>query len=112
MVGPQRNTACAVADSLGIEKIFISTNASVLSALGIGLSDKQTIVEESINRVLCPTNIDNLIKIVDKIKNKSQLNFLSSKTLTNEVFKIKIRGYLRCHSYSFRGHYYNGKAIC
>ena len=90
--GAAAQHCCAVADSLGIEKIFISTNASVLSALGIGLSDKQTIVEESVNQALCPTNIDNLIEIVDKIKNKSQLNFLSSKTLTNEVF-LKLKYY-------------------
>ena len=88
--GAAAQHCCAVADSLGIEKIFISVNASVLSALGIGLSDKQTIVEESINQALCPTNIDKLIKIVDKIKNKSQLNFRNSKTLTNEIFlKLK-----------------------
>ena len=102
MVGPPAQHCCAVADSLGIEKIFISTNASVLSVSGIGLSDKQTIVEESVNRVLCPTNIDNLIEIVDKIKNKSQLNFLSSKTLTNEVFlKLKYEDTLDAISVAF-----------
>ena len=88
--GAAAQHCCAVADSLGIKKILISKNASVLSALGIGLSDRQTFVEESINKVLSSSSINSLQLIVDKIIKKSRLSFKNPKSLRSEIYlKLK-----------------------
>lgn len=52
--------ACMVADSLGIESIFIHPLAGVLSAYGMGLADIHVIREKQINE-LFTGNTDNLL---------------------------------------------------
>lgn len=68
--------ACLIADTLGIEKVFIHPYAGVLSAYGMGLADirslKQRTVEAELNETLLPeleSEIESLI-----IEGKSELN--------------------------------------
>jgi 5-oxoprolinase (ATP-hydrolysing) len=68
--------ACLIADTLGIEKVFIHPYAGVLSAYGMGLADirslKQRTVEAELNETLLPeleSAIESLI-----IEGKSELN--------------------------------------
>ena len=46
--------ACMIADTLGMEKIFIHPYAGVLSAYGMGLADLRAVKERSVERKLAP----------------------------------------------------------
>ncbi len=88
--GAAAQHCCAVADSLSIKEIFISNNASVLSALGIGLSDRQIIIEKSINKILCDSIVKELPIFAERIIKDSKLNFKRQELVTSEIFlKLK-----------------------
>ena len=70
--------ACMVAESLGINKIFIHPFSGVLSALGIGLSDLTVVKEKTVELLLDYEN--------EEIINK-EIEALSKKGLTELVSK-------------------------
>ena len=80
---------CDVADLLGIKEILVNGNASIMSALGIGLaSEKKKVLEESVEKIFVKNELDNLIKkfkyLEEKIKNE-----MNSKSFDRKKFSIK-----------------------
>ena len=59
--------ACAVADELGMDQIFIHPFAGVLSAYGIGLSDISALREQAVERPLTPESMAALHEIRDTL---------------------------------------------
>ena len=49
--------ACAVADALGMDRVFIHRFAGVLSAYGIGLAELRVLRESSVEKLLTPSGV-------------------------------------------------------
>ena len=91
--GAAAQHCCSVADSLSIKEIFISNSASVLSALGVGLSDRQIITEKSINKIFCDSAIKESLVLAEQIIKEKKLNFKRQNPVTSEIFfKLKFDG--------------------
>jgi len=59
--------ACAVADALGMETVFIHPFAGVLSAYGMGLADQTVMKEQAVELPLEPETMRNLEDVADKL---------------------------------------------
>jgi len=59
--------ACAVADALGMTRIFIHPFAGVLSAYGMGFADLRAIRQAAVEAPLAPTLMPNLIATMDRL---------------------------------------------
>jgi 5-oxoprolinase (ATP-hydrolysing) len=59
--------ACAIADSLGIEQIFLHPYAGVLSAYGMGLADQRVLRERAVEALLTPELLTSLEPIVAEL---------------------------------------------
>jgi 5-oxoprolinase (ATP-hydrolysing) len=60
--------ACLVADALGISRIFLHPHAGVLSAVGIGLADQRSIVEQSVEKPLDEDLMTELDEILTSLR--------------------------------------------
>ena len=81
--GASAQVACAVADILGIAKVFIHPYAGVLSAYGIGLADISTTQVESVEMALTEEVIPQLESLfnslITRTKAKDNLNSIVKK---------------------------------
>ena len=59
--------ACAVADALGMETVFIHPFAGVLSAYGMGLADQTVMKEQAVELPLEPETMRDLEDVADKL---------------------------------------------
>ena len=59
--------ACAVADELGMERVFLHPLAGVLSAYGIGLSDFMVMREQGVEIPFTPAGMDQLAAIAARL---------------------------------------------
>ncbi|MEO0542140.1 MAG: hydantoinase/oxoprolinase family protein, partial [Cyanobacteria bacterium P01_A01_bin.105] len=64
--------ACLIAESLGIQEIFIHPYAGVLSAYGMGLADLRTLREQTLELPLTPENHATLIQAAEKLAAKAK----------------------------------------
>tara|TARA_B100000575_G_scaffold292759_2_gene302019 strand:- start:204 stop:3830 length:3627 start_codon:yes stop_codon:yes gene_type:complete len=96
---------CEIADLLRVKEIIVSPNASVLSAVGVGLGSMKKIVEESIEKRLSPNILERIVKrfnilqekivrdlkLGDRDKNKLQINKLMKLKFvgTSEALPVK-----------------------
>ena len=78
--------ACEIADILSIEKILIHPYAGVLSAYGIGVSDKSKVIEKSLNITL---NKENILKAENEF-NSILKNILESKNIRPDKITKKL----------------------
>lgn len=60
--------ACAIADSLGIKRVFIHPLAGVLSAYGMGLADVRTMREQTVEASLTPDILPQIENIFQEIE--------------------------------------------
>ncbi len=60
--------ACLIADSLGIQQIFIHPYAGVLSAYGIGLADVRVIKQRSVEAELTPELLPDLQQLIKTLE--------------------------------------------
>src|SRR5205823_4060752 len=59
--------ACAVADALGMKRVFIHPLAGVLSAYGMGLADVRALRQKAVEAQLCASNLDGCVPILDDL---------------------------------------------
>ncbi len=69
--GAGGQVACAIAETLGIERIFIHPYAGVLSAYGIGLADITATKVESVEIPLTPDAILQLESVMESLQTKA-----------------------------------------
>ena len=79
---------CDVADLLGVKEILINANASVLSALGIGLANEKKVLEESIEKIFTINELEHLVKKFDSFEEKLK-NEMDLKRFDQKNFSIK-----------------------
>lgn len=60
--------ACLIADTLGIQQVFLHPYAGVLSAYGMGLADIRVIREKAVEQILTPTLVPELQQIVTELE--------------------------------------------
>ncbi|MGB3264850.1 MAG: hydantoinase B/oxoprolinase family protein [Microcoleus sp.] len=85
--------ACAIADSLGVKRVFIHPYAGVLSAYGMGLADVRAIRERAIEELLTNELIGDLQDILTELEaeGKRELNRRGAEGTENESEVLVIR---------------------
>jgi len=90
--------ACAIADALGMKRVFIHPYAGVLSAYGMGLADVRAIRERAIEQQLNAELLADLHDILTELeaKGKGELNRRGAENTENEsevlvVSKLRLR---------------------
>ena len=66
--------ACLLAESLGMNTVFVHPYAGVLSAYGMGLADRRVLKEQSLERALVPELMDELKAVVRSLSNAAQFD--------------------------------------
>ncbi|MFE4105368.1 hydantoinase B/oxoprolinase family protein [Almyronema epifaneia] len=64
--------ACLIAETLGIQEIFIHPYAGVLSAYGMGLADIRALAEQAIEQPLTAENIAQITQALEKLARKKK----------------------------------------
>ncbi|MBV8378030.1 MAG: hydantoinase B/oxoprolinase family protein [Verrucomicrobia bacterium] len=64
--------ACAVADALGMDRVFIHRFAGVLSAYGMGLAELRVLKECSVEKLLTPTGIQEAERVLADLEVKAK----------------------------------------
>ncbi|GMQ96917.1 MAG: hydantoinase B/oxoprolinase family protein [Gammaproteobacteria bacterium] len=77
--------ACLVADTLGIKQIFIHPNASVLSALGIGLAEVRVLHEQAVEQPIIKTPHKDIAKIAEKLEQAAHTDLLSQNIAARQI---------------------------
>lgn len=67
--GPQH--ACAIAQALGISKIFIHRFSGILSAYGMGMADVVTERQQPFSAVLCPQALKDIETIFERLEGEA-----------------------------------------
>ncbi len=85
--------ACAIADALGMKRVFIHPYAGVLSAYGMGLADVRVMRESAIEQQLSLELITNLHHILAQLEaeGKSELNRRDAEGAESEAEVLVIR---------------------
>ncbi|MEG5136126.1 MULTISPECIES: hydantoinase B/oxoprolinase family protein [unclassified Microcoleus] len=85
--------ACAIADCLGMKRVFIHPYAGVLSAYGMGLADVRVMRERAIEELLTGELIDDLQDILGQLEaeGKRELNRRGAEGTENESEVLVIR---------------------
>lgn len=84
--------ACAVADALGMKKIFIHPFAGVLSAYGMGLADQSAIREQSVELTL---NHENLCKTINVYEELAKIVSVELSAQSVSSLELQIKSQLR-----------------
>ncbi|MGV2831301.1 hydantoinase/oxoprolinase family protein [Myxosarcina sp. GI1(2024)] len=88
--GAGAQVACLIADTLGIDKIFIHPYAGVLSAYGIGLADMRVTKVESVERILTDELISQLVSLMQSLKTRGKNELGSEDKITTEKILHKL----------------------
>jgi len=86
--------ACRVADSLDIRSILIHPFSGVLSALGMGLADRRTIREKSVELELSVENMERLDREVETLGNTARSK-LEAQGIPPEMVEVHRRAHVR-----------------
>jgi 5-oxoprolinase (ATP-hydrolysing) len=84
--------ACAIADSLGMKRVFIHPYAGVLSAYGMGLADVRAMRERAIEQLLNPELLSQLSQILVELEaeGKRELNHRGAEGAEEEETEIQV----------------------
>jgi 5-oxoprolinase (ATP-hydrolysing) len=84
--------ACEIADILSMEKILIHPYAGVLSAYGIGVSDKSKVIEKSLNISLDNKNLELADKEFKNLLNELLISQSIKPDIINKKILLKYQG--------------------
>ena len=70
--GAGGQVACLIADTLGMQKIFLHPYAGVLSAYGMGLADIRAIREGGVEKSLTPELIPQLVQLMSSLETEAR----------------------------------------
>ncbi|MEG3848160.1 hydantoinase B/oxoprolinase family protein [Microcoleus sp. herbarium19] len=84
--------ACAIADALGMKRVFVHPYAGVLSAYGMGLADVRAIRERAIEQLLNPELLSQLSQILVDLEaeGKRELNRRGAEGAESEETEIQV----------------------
>jgi 5-oxoprolinase (ATP-hydrolysing) len=84
--------ACAIADSLGMKRVFIHPYAGVLSAYGMGLADVRAMRERAIEQLLTAELLSQLSQILVELEaeGKGELNRRGAEGAEEEETEIQV----------------------
>jgi len=84
--------ACAIADALGMDRVFIHRFAGVLSAYGMGLAELRVLKEASVERLLAQTGIDEAVRVLTERESEARAELLAQGSeIETIVRKFNIR---------------------
>ncbi len=83
--------ACAIAESLGMSRIFIHPYAGVLSAFGMGLADQRKIAERAIEKILAPDIEPQLSQIYTELSQVLKSDFSSDLSKLSQLKTLRLR---------------------
>jgi 5-oxoprolinase (ATP-hydrolysing) len=84
--------ACAVADALRMDRVFIHRLAGVLSAYGIGLAELRVLRESSVERILAPSGIEEAGRLLHELENQARAELVAQGGAVDAVIrKFNIR---------------------
>ena len=83
--------ACAIAESLGMSRIFIHPYAGVLSAFGMGLADQRKIVERSIEKTLEPAITTKLSQHYSELSQQLKSEFSGDLSNLSQLQTLRLR---------------------
>jgi 5-oxoprolinase (ATP-hydrolysing) len=84
--------ACAVADSLGMERVFIHRLAGVLSAYGMGLAEIRVLKESSVEKILAPGGIEEAERLLGALEREARADLVAQGGAVETIFrKFNIR---------------------
>ena len=84
--------ACAVADALGIDRVFIHRLAGVLSAYGMGLADLRVLKECSVEKFLAQSGLEESERILADLETQARAELLAQGSeIAEMVRKFNIR---------------------
>lgn len=85
--------ACLIADTLGIQQVFIHPYAGVLSAYGMGLADIRAMRERSVEAILTQELIPQLQTILTELERECQQELTPDlETMTSAKVNLKYQG--------------------
>jgi 5-oxoprolinase (ATP-hydrolysing) len=91
--GAGGQVACSIAETLGIDRIFIHPHAGVLSAYGIGLADLTVTEIQSADIPLTPDGMPQLESVIRSLLTKARANLTSSdRAMAIEKLNLKYAG--------------------
>lgn len=82
--------ACLIADSLGIQQIFIHPYAGVLSAYGIGLASVRVIKQRSVEAELTPGLLPSLRQLITSLEMEARSEINPQEGTTSEAVLCKV----------------------
>ncbi len=86
--------ACKIADALGIKQILIHPLAGVLSALGIGLADRQVLRQQTVQLELSRQNMEKLELTLARLSTKAVAE-LTAQTAAHDRINVRAQAHLR-----------------
>jgi 5-oxoprolinase (ATP-hydrolysing) len=88
--------ACKIADSLGMEQIFIHPLAGVLSAYGMGLAEQRVMKEQSVDLPIQEDHVDEIKRILAALSQHAHTE-LTNQEIATSAITIFPRALLRYH---------------
>jgi len=86
--------ACRVADALGMQSIFLHRHAAVLSAYGIGLAERRTILEQTLSTPLHKKTFTTIQQHLTQLSAKATTQMVAQ-GVTAQAITIKCKAQLR-----------------
>ncbi len=84
--------ACAVADTLGMERVFIHRFAGVLSAYGMGLAELRVLKESSVEKFLTPGGIEEADRLLGVLETEARAELIAQGGAVDAIIrKLNIR---------------------
>ncbi len=87
--------ACAVADSLGMDRVLIHPLAGVLSAYGMGLAELRALRESSLEKALDKAGVAEAGQLLSRLENEARQELYSQQSEAETIirkFHIRYRG--------------------
>ena len=87
--------ACAVADALGMDRVFIHRLAGVLSAYGMGLAELRVLKECSVEKFLAQSGLEEAERVLADLETQARAELLAQGSEIAEIvrkFNIRYEG--------------------
>ncbi len=101
--------ACLVADSLGVERVYLHPHSGVLSAFGIGLANSLLLKEKSVESELTVSAVADIATVLDSLRASGRAEMrdqgvVEEKISSRQFLQIKYAGSDTAHSVDFADH--------
>ena len=81
--------ACLVADSLGVERVYLHPHAGVLSAFGIGLADSLLLKEKAIEAELKQNRLDDFANVLSSLQSEGEAEMREQGVAGDRIHSVR-----------------------